>query len=63
MTGLGEVARQMLFGRGRAVSESDVVTVVLLVGAGHCGGPLVMGLVYVTHDKTRVKVQWQIIQT
>lgn len=35
MTGLGEIAREMLFRGGSAISKADVVTVVLLVGTSH----------------------------
>ncbi len=31
----GEVAGQMLLGSGGAISETSVVTIILLVGAGH----------------------------
>ena len=34
--GFAEVAREMLVGVGGAVDETDVVTVVGFVGAGHC---------------------------
>ena len=34
---LGKIARKMLFSRSRAVCEGDVVTIICLVGAGHCG--------------------------
>ena len=45
VAGLGEIAREMLFGSSSAVSESDVITVVELVGAGHCvGGGLAVSL-------------------
>lgn len=36
MTGLGEVAREMILGDGSAISESNMITIVLLVGASHC---------------------------
>lgn len=36
MTGLGEVAREMVLGHGSAISESNMVTIILLVGACHC---------------------------
>ena len=35
MTGLGKIAREMLFSGGSAVSKADVVAVVLLVGTSH----------------------------
>lgn len=35
MSRLGEVAREMLLGRSTTVGESDMITVVELVGASH----------------------------
>jgi hypothetical protein len=33
---LGEVAGEMLLWSGSTISETSVVTVILLMGAGHC---------------------------
>lgn len=35
MAGLGEVAREVLFGGSGAIGEADVITVVALVSASH----------------------------
>lgn len=36
MAGLGKVAGEVFFGGGRAVGQTDVVTVVELVRTSHC---------------------------